>query len=63
MRFPELPAHKAEHEAITRKVQVFRQEYAGGRAALDGEILTFLKNWLIEHIGTRDVPAGAWLNG
>jgi hemerythrin len=57
--YPELAAHKAEHDALTKQVLQFQADFQGGRATLTVQLLQFLKDWLEKHIkGTdkRDVP-------
>ena len=42
-RFPFYPEHKAEHEALTRRVLQFREDFIAGRATLTISLLDFLK--------------------
>jgi len=54
IRYPRIMAHKGEHQAFTKRVEVFRQAVHAGDRSLALNILQFLKNWLVEHIGTSD---------
>lgn len=55
IRYPRIMAHKGEHQSFTKRVEVFRQAVRAGDRSLALGILQFLKNWLVEHIGTSDV--------
>ena len=48
--YPELAAHKAQHDALTDQVLQFQADFAQGRIAMSTELFTFLKNWLEQHI-------------
>ena len=52
--YPDFPAHKAEHDALTRQVVQFQQEFQAGRAILTVQLLRFLKEWLQNHIQGSD---------
>jgi len=59
--YPEYPQHKAEHDALTRKVSQLQNDYVAGRAVLTAEVLQFLKDWLNHHIGEIDRKVGKYL--
>lgn len=59
--YPEAAAHKAEHEALIRRVEQFQEGCRAGRVALTIDILRFLQDWLIHHIGSSDRRIGTWL--
>jgi hemerythrin len=52
--YPELAAHKAEHDALTSKVLAFEADFSQGRIAMSVELLQFLKVWLEHHIQGSD---------
>ena len=57
--YPDLAAHKAEHEALTKQVLQFQADFVGGKVTLTVQLLHFLKDWLQKHIkgtDTRYVP-------
>ena len=61
--YPNLEAHRKEHEALTKQViDVQRKYHAGATAMLSMEVMTFLKNWLIKHIQGTDKQYGPFLN-
>jgi hemerythrin len=62
--YPELAAHQAEHGALAKQVLEVQAKYKGGATgALNNEVLTFLKGWLVKHIQGTDKKYGPFLNG
>ncbi len=60
--YPDLDAHKAEHDALASQVlEVQRKYHAGATATLSMEVMNFLKNWLIKHIQGTDRKYGPFL--
>lgn len=61
--YPDLPAHKAEHDALAKQVLDVQAKYrAGASAVLSMEVMTFLKGWLVKHIQGTDKKYGPFLN-
>ena len=61
--FPEMAAHKAEHDALTKQVLDVEKKFrAGATAVLSMEVMNFLKNWLVKHIMGTDKHYGPYLN-
>ena len=52
--YPDLPVHKLEHEALTRQVLAFQDDFRSGHAVISVQLLTFLKEWLEKHIKASD---------
>ena len=48
--YPGYLKHKGEHEAFTQKVTEFQGQYLSGQVALTVQVMTFLKEWLTNHI-------------
>jgi len=59
--YPEYARHKAEHDALTHKVLQFRDEVAADRVVVTIDVLHFLKDWLVNHIGQMDKKIGEYL--
>jgi hemerythrin len=59
--YPGFAAHRAEHEGLTERVLEFRRQFGEGRVALTVEMLHFLRDWLVRHIGESDRRFGGWL--
>jgi hemerythrin-like metal-binding protein len=54
-------AQKRAHEALIAQVVEVQQKYRAG-TALGQEVMTFLKNWLINHIQGTDKKYGPIMN-
>ena len=52
--YPDLAAHSAEHQALTRQVLAFHSDFENGRVAMTVQVLHFLKDWLLKHIAQSD---------
>lgn len=52
--YPETESHKQEHAAFVQKVSNFKDEFAKGKLGLSVEIMSFLSNWLQNHIKHSD---------
>ena len=61
--YPNLAAHKAEHDALTKQVQQFQSDFKAGHATITVELLQFLKSWLEHHIGSSDQQYAPFLIG
>jgi len=61
-KFPTLAAHRAHHHDLTRQVEDFVAHYNRGEAALNVNLLNFLRDWLNNHILKEDKEYSPWLN-
>lgn len=52
--FPGLADHKAEHEKLLAQVLELQMKFESGAATLSIQVLHFLRDWLINHIGKSD---------
>jgi hemerythrin len=52
--YPQIDAHKREHERLTEQLAEFRGRFDAGKTALGFELMHFLKLWLTNHIMTSD---------
>jgi hemerythrin-like metal-binding protein len=59
--YPDLAAHRAEHEALTKQVLAFQSDFQAGRAAMTVQVLCFLKDWLEKHIASADQKYAPYL--
>jgi hemerythrin len=53
-RYPEVTAHKAQHDQLTAQVVELEKEFRAGNTTLSVGLMTFLKNWLEHHIARSD---------
>jgi hemerythrin len=60
--FSGFAGHKAEHDAFVKKVADFQKDYESGKQMLSVEVLTFLKNWVANHIQVTDKKYGKFFN-
>ncbi len=60
--YPESPQHKQLHEVFTKKVVKFENDIKNGNKFISQEVLSFLKNWLIDHIKGTDKNYSSFLN-
>lgn len=62
LRYPDLPAHKSEHDLLLADlVGTVRGLRRGGAASLDTGTLHALKDWLIGHVLEMDRPLAEFL--
>ncbi|MEO8595943.1 MAG: bacteriohemerythrin [Candidatus Solibacter sp.] len=62
-KYPNLAAHKAEHDALVKQVLAFQVEFEAGRATMAVQVLQFLKDWLANHIKRSDMAYTPQLKG
>ena len=60
--YPAFPAHKREHEALTKKVADLSERFSRGEAIISADTMTFLKDWLYDHIMGSDKKYAPFLN-
>jgi hemerythrin len=60
--FPGLVAHRAEHKALTDKVLAFKKEFDAGTSNVTPQLMTFLQQWLRNHIQSVDKQYGEFLS-
>jgi len=59
--YPDLAAHKAQHDALARQVRQFQADFEAGRVLVTIQLLQFLKNWLENHIKGSDQKYAPYL--
>ncbi len=60
--YPSSATHKKEHEALTKQVLELSERFSRGEPVVSAETMTFLKNWLNDHILGSDKKYGPFLN-
>jgi hemerythrin len=48
--YPDAPAHKKEHDGLTKQVLDIQSEFKAGKAFIGASTLNFLRDWLTQHI-------------
>jgi hemerythrin-like metal-binding protein len=60
--YPALGAHKKKHDDLTRQVMQYFDEFKSGRSSVSLPLMTFLKDWLINHIQGTDKMYSSFMN-
>ncbi len=59
--YPDFPAHKAEHDALTALVQRFQAGFLAGDEVVTARFLSCLNDWLKNHIRGADMKYAPFL--
>lgn len=59
LQYDNIDAHKREHEKLLQQVLDMHQKFETGTITLSVQLLHFLRDWLIEHIGEADKKLAA----
>jgi len=59
--YPDLAAHKAQHDELKKQVLHFQADFEAGRANMTVQLLHFLKDWLSKHIAESDQKYAPYL--
>lgn len=59
--YPDFAKHKAEHDKLTKQVLDLQKQYQTTKTALSMAVMTFLKDWLVNHIQGNDKKYGPFL--
>ncbi|MBI5307325.1 MAG: hemerythrin family protein [Planctomycetes bacterium] len=60
--YPEYDAHRKDHEDLIRQVKDFKSQFDKGTLGLTLKLMTFLKDWLNNHILGTDKKYVVFLN-
>lgn len=61
-RYPALNSHRSQHQQFVQKVQTFQNDLNNAQGAHSIQVLSFLKEWLVNHIKNTDQQYSAHLN-
>ena len=53
--YSELPSHMKIHQSFVDKISTFKNEFESGNSYISLEIITFLKDWILNHILIQDM--------
>ncbi len=59
--YPAKEAHKAQHDKLRSQVYKLRDDFAANRIEIDLSVLSFLTEWLVEHILGSDMEYSPYL--
>ena len=60
--YPDFAEHQAGHKRLSEQVRGFLARYEGGDTSILNELLSFLVDWLTQHIKVSDRGYGPYLN-
>jgi len=60
--YPDCAAHKQQHRYFVAKVTDFKQGFDEGRLMLTLDVMSFLGDWLVEHIQGSDASYAPFLH-
>ena len=60
-KYPFLEEHEREHVELLNQALVYQGDYISGKVVLDLKFLSFLSNWLQNHIAKTDRNYGPYL--
>ena len=61
-KYPDLVEHKRTHKDLVAQVQKIKSDYEAGKTVLSMEVMSFLKDWLGNHILGTDKKYSSHLN-
>jgi hemerythrin len=53
-RYPDLARQRREHDTLARRIFELTEEHEAGSLEVSGEVMKFLKRWLLDHILHQD---------
>jgi hemerythrin-like metal-binding protein len=59
--YPDKEAHKDQHDKLRNQVYKLRDDFVANRIEIDLSVLSFLTEWLVEHILTSDMEYSPYL--
>ncbi len=60
--YPSLTRHRILHHDLTKQVEEYVAKFERGESAINIELLSFLRDWLTNHIQRSDKEYGPWMN-
>jgi hemerythrin len=61
--YPGLKGHRREHYELMKQVSEFKSRLTEGKASFSIELMSFLKDWLVNHIKGTDMSYRDFFNG
>ena len=59
--YPAIQQHKEHHRKLLQRVELYVEGWSLGQSVNIVELATFLKDWLLNHIGQTDRPLAEYL--
>lgn len=61
-KYPDHKEHKKEHEQLVKDVLLFKNQMVNNEIRISKKLIEFFKDWIIDHILTKDRKYGHFLN-
>jgi len=61
--YPDIKAHRREHYELMKQVAEFSARLGEGKASFTLELMSFLKDWLVNHIKVTDMKYRGFFAG
>lgn len=61
-KFPGLEQHRQRHRQLTKHVEECEARFERGEGAVNNQLLSFLRDWVTEHVLKSDKEYGPWIN-
>lgn len=59
--YPNYEQHHELHQTFSQRINEIQKDYLNGRTELSLEILSFLKNWITDHVLVKDADYGNYI--
>lgn len=63
LAYPDIKTHRREHYDLMKQVVDFNTRLKGGQASFSLELMSFLKDWLVNHIKGTDMKYREFFTG
>jgi len=61
-KYPDYSAHKKEHDSFVLEVNAYKEQLSSGKILISSKVTQFLKEWLVNHIGSSDKKYGPFFS-
>jgi hemerythrin len=61
-KYPDIKAHKTQHVAFVKRTEEFKAQFHKGEIGLTVQVMSFLSDWLKNHIQGTDQKYSKFLN-
>ena len=61
-KYPRLADHRLKHRELIKQVEEYAARHNRGEISVNLQLMTFLRDWLTNHIQKVDHEYGPWLN-
>ncbi len=62
LQYPGLEKHRQTHRKLTKHVEEFEARFERGEGPVNSQLLSFLRDWVTDHVLRSDKEYGPWIN-